>query len=176
VLIGQVVDCGAGAVVLARGLDVECVRRSVDAGARGYLTTSQDVEAFMETIRTVARGGFALAAEVQGALLSQRAPRSAAPALSPRELEILRLMSDGLTGREIASSLYVTEATVKTHVRRLGEKLGERRRAGMILVASRMGLLSFGGPTLALVLLRDTGAAGGSPGFGASSETPACGD
>jgi DNA-binding NarL/FixJ family response regulator len=51
-------------------------------------------------------------------------------------------MSRGLTNREIAAELFVTPETVKTHLKRLGDKLGERRRAGMVSCASRLGLLS----------------------------------
>ena len=63
------------------------------------------------------------------------------PKVTPRELEVLGLVADGLSTREIASRLWVTEETVKTHVRRLHDRLGARTRAHAVAIAFRTGIL-----------------------------------
>ena len=131
---------GLGIVIVAREIDVGCVRRCVAAGARGYMPTSVETAAMIDGIRSVAAGGFALASESQCALATREIER--ADRLSARELEVLQLMARDLTARQIGAELYVAEATVKTHIKNLGGKLGVRRRAGIVLRAQRLGLLS----------------------------------
>ena len=72
-------------------------------------------------------------------LLTEDAPRR--PKVTPRELEVLELVADGLSTREIARRLWVTEETVKTHVRRLHDRLGARTRAHAVAIAYRSGIL-----------------------------------
>jgi DNA-binding CsgD family transcriptional regulator len=71
-------------------------------------------------------------------LTEEGAPR---PKVTPRELEVLELVADGLSTREIASRLWVTEETVKTHVRRLHDRLGAKTRAHAVAIAYRSGIL-----------------------------------
>lgn len=142
--VGEVVDLtglGVGVLVLAHRVDHDHVVALVRAGARGYLDASAGPIELVDGIRAVAAGRLALTASAQDAILRGGEPRSDVPELSPREQQILLLIADGQTTRQIAQSLYVAEATVKTHVQRLGQKLGERRRGGMLLRASRLGLL-----------------------------------
>jgi DNA-binding CsgD family transcriptional regulator len=63
------------------------------------------------------------------------------PKVTPRELEVLGLVADGLSTREIAGRLWVTEETVKTHVRRLHDRLGAKTRAHAVAIAFRTGIL-----------------------------------
>ena len=63
------------------------------------------------------------------------------PKVTPRELEVLGLVADGLTTREIARRLWVTEETVKTHIRRLHDRLGASTRAHAVAIAYRSGIL-----------------------------------
>ena len=63
-------------------------------------------------------------------------------ALTPREVEVLRLGADGATSEEIASTLYLTEHTVKSHLKRIQGKLGARNRTHAVAVALRSGLIS----------------------------------
>jgi DNA-binding CsgD family transcriptional regulator len=72
-------------------------------------------------------------------LLTEDAPKS--PKVTPRELEVLGLVAEGLSTREIARRLWVTEETVKTHVRRLHDRLGARTRAHAVAIAFRNGIL-----------------------------------
>jgi DNA-binding CsgD family transcriptional regulator len=71
-------------------------------------------------------------------LTEDEAPR---PKVTPRELEVLELVADGLSTREIARRLWVTEETVKTHVRRLHDRLGAKTRAHAVAIAFRSGIL-----------------------------------
>ena len=71
-------------------------------------------------------------------LTEDAAPR---PKVTPRELEVLGLVADGFSTREIAQRLWVTEETVKTHIRRLHDRLGARTRAHAVAIAFRAGIL-----------------------------------
>jgi DNA-binding CsgD family transcriptional regulator len=72
-------------------------------------------------------------------LLTENAPQL--PKVTRRELEVLGLVADGLSTREIARRLWITEETVKTHVRRLHDRLGARTRAHAVAIAFRSGIL-----------------------------------
>ena len=61
--------------------------------------------------------------------------------ITPRELDVLRLVAEGLSTREIAARLWITEETVKTHIRRLHDRLGARTRAHAVAIAFRSGIL-----------------------------------
>jgi DNA-binding CsgD family transcriptional regulator len=63
------------------------------------------------------------------------------PRVTPREREVLELVAEGLSSREIAGRLWVTEETVKTHIRRLHDRLGARTRAHAVAIAFRAGIL-----------------------------------
>lgn len=67
-------------------------------------------------------------------------PSRAAPRVTPRELEVLALIAEGYATREIAQTLWITEETVRTHVRRLLDRLGARTRAHAVSIAYREGL------------------------------------
>jgi DNA-binding CsgD family transcriptional regulator len=72
-------------------------------------------------------------------LLTEDAPQR--PKVTPRELEVLGLVAEGLSTREIARRLWVTEETVKTHIKRLHDRLGARTRAHAVAIAFRSGIL-----------------------------------
>ncbi len=123
----------------------ESVLASIMAGATGFLTKSVPHARLVEAIRKAARGESLLepasAGELVGRLLAlSRASGSGAP-LSPRESEILRLVAQGLTNKEIAARLYLSPFTVRNQVTRILDKLGLSRRAEAAAEAVRMGLL-----------------------------------
>ena len=91
-------------------------------------------------IRDAAAGRTALSASVAGRMVSRM--RDPGPVLSDREQDILRQLTLGLGNREIARALFISEATVKTHLRRIYGKLGVDTRAGAVTVATRHRLLS----------------------------------
>ena len=119
----------------------ERVLSAVRAGAGGYLLKGAAVAEITSAIRTVASGGTALApsaaARVAAAL---RAPRGAGP-LTAREREVLRLVAQGLPGKQIAGALGISERTVKFHTASLIRKLGADNRAQAVAVAAQRGLL-----------------------------------
>ncbi|WP_336211920.1 response regulator transcription factor [Nonomuraea sp. LPB2021202275-12-8] len=113
---------------------------AIEAGATGYLLKDTRREDLVRAVHTAARGEAVLSPSVATRLLGQvRAP---ADPLSARELEILRLIAEGNTNREAAARLFISEATVKTHVLHIYAKLGVNDRAAAVAVAFRRGLLN----------------------------------
>jgi DNA-binding NarL/FixJ family response regulator len=116
------------------------------AGARGYLTKDADADEVVRALRRVVSGEADLAPQVQRRLLEllprQESPLDRPPPdnLTERELQVLRLIAAGLSNNEIAGRLYVSDATVKTHVNHLFAKTGVRDRAQVVAYAYRHGL------------------------------------
>jgi DNA-binding NarL/FixJ family response regulator len=119
----------------------ERVLSAVRAGAGGYLLKGAAVTEIASAIRTVACGGTALAPSAAARLADAvRAPRGAGP-LTTREREVLRLVAQGLPGKQIAGALGISERTVKFHTASLIRKLGADNRAQAVAVAAQRGLL-----------------------------------
>lgn len=115
------------------------ITRSIEAGATGYLLKAESADELYAAIRVAAAGRTALSAPVADRMMAQlRAPR---PALTDRERDILEQLAQGLGNREIARRLFISEATVKTHLGRIYEKLGVDTRAGAVAVAKEQRLL-----------------------------------
>ncbi len=127
--------------------DDEDLFDAVRAGARGYLLKNVDAEDLVEAIRCVARGEAVLSPPMTARLMAgfRATERQAFPprtaGLTPREHEILRLLAQGATNREIARALHISEHTVKTHVHHILEKLGVENRAQAAALAVRWGLV-----------------------------------
>jgi DNA-binding NarL/FixJ family response regulator len=111
--------------------------RALKAGAAGYLVKSALRRDLLSTIRTVHAGGKGISAEVAEELAKHVLEGNP----SERELEILKLVADGTSNREIASSLGLTEATVKSHVKNVMTKLGANDRTHAVLIAMRRGFI-----------------------------------
>ncbi|MGW0807543.1 response regulator [Nonomuraea sp. NPDC002799] len=112
---------------------------AIEAGATGYLLKDTLRDDLIKAVRTAARGEAVLSPSVATRLLGQvRAP---ADPLSARELEVLRLIAEGATNREAAARLFISEATVKSHLLHIYAKLGVNDRAAAVAVAFRRGLL-----------------------------------
>ena len=132
---------GTRVVVLTTYADDESIIGALRAGALGYLTKDATRAEIGRAIAAAAGGQAVLDPNVQQRLLDAavRAPAPAAPAgaappdgtdeLTPREADVLRLIAAGQSNREIARTLFVSEATVKTHVNRIFAKTGSRDRA-----------------------------------------------
>ena len=114
---------------------------AIEAGATGYLLKDASAAELKSAVRAAYAGQPVLAPSVAGRLIGQvrRGPDSA---LSPREVEVLRLVAAGTTNRETARRLLISEATVKTHLLHLYEKLGVNDRAAAVSEAYQRGLLS----------------------------------
>ena len=118
------------------------VYEAVEAGAAGYLSKSSDVETICDAVGAVARGETVLGNDAQSAIRAQireRAP-SNSPHLTPREQEVLRLTAAGLSAADVAARLYLSAATVKTHLQRIYQKLGVSDRAAAVAEAMRRGM------------------------------------
>ncbi|MEV5597939.1 response regulator transcription factor [Streptomyces sp. NPDC052496] len=141
---------GTEVVVLTTYADDDHLFPALEAGARGYLTKDADGDEIVRAIEDVLSGEAGLSPKVQRRLLERFAEpvRTAAPAapaeppdgLTAREVEVLRLVAEGLSNPEIARSLHVSNATVKTHINNLFAKAGLRDRAQAIHYAYRHGL------------------------------------
>ncbi|TFB87229.1 response regulator transcription factor [Cryobacterium algoricola] len=115
---------------------------AIAAGASGYLLKAAPQAEIIEGVRSVARGQTALAPSI-AAMLVQRVRVDAAPAprLSARELDVLRLVSAGESNPQIDRSLFISEATVKTHLLHAFEKLAVSDRTRAVTRAMELGLL-----------------------------------
>ena len=128
-------------LVLTTFSDDRDVLAAIDAGATGYLLKDAPREELLRGVRAAARGESVLAPTVAATLLGRvRAPEREAP-LSPRELEVLQLIARGATNREAAARLFISEATVKTHLIHVYAKLGVNDRAAAVAVGFERGLL-----------------------------------
>jgi DNA-binding NarL/FixJ family response regulator len=119
------------------------ILRAVEAGATGYLLKDTPRAELAEAVRAAARGETVLTGRLAGKLVTGMRNRSApaGPALSPREVEVLRLAAEGATNAAIGRALHISPTTVKTHLMRVYEKLGVGDRAAAVSRAIRQGLL-----------------------------------
>ncbi|GAA1744977.1 response regulator transcription factor [Nonomuraea wenchangensis] len=131
---------GARVLVLTTYDTDRDVLPAIEAGATGYLLKDTGRDELTRAVRTAARGEAVLSPSVATRLLGQ--VRTPADPLSARELEILRLIADGATNREAAARLFISEATVKSHVLHIYAKLGVNDRAAAVATAFRRGLLT----------------------------------
>ena len=138
-------------VILTTFDDDAYVYDALAAGASAFLLKDAPAAHLVEAIRTVAAGQAMLAPTVTRRLIEQFARRRRDPRqdelvarLSEREHDVLRLMADGLSNGEIAGALFLSEATVKTHVGRILAKLGARDRVQAVITAFRSGFMDRG--------------------------------
>ncbi|MFD7412654.1 response regulator [Kitasatospora purpeofusca] len=118
---------------------------AVRAGATGYLLKDAAREDLFHAVREAARGASVIAPTVAAKLLGQVREPVGEPAreeLSPRELEVLELVAAGSTNREAAARLFISEATVKTHLIHVYAKLGVKDRASAVAAGFNRGLLT----------------------------------
>jgi DNA-binding NarL/FixJ family response regulator len=116
------------------------VRRAIEAGAAGYLLKDAPRDELLRAARAAARGESVLSSAVASRLMAHvRSP--AEDALSDRELEVLALVASGATNRAAAAQLFISEATVKTHLLHIYAKLGVSDRAAAVAEGFNRGLL-----------------------------------
>jgi len=141
--IQQLGDAGSRAQVLVLttyDTDADVVP-ALEAGATGYLLKDAPRAELIRAVRAAQRGESVLAPSVATRLVSQLRTRSG-DALSDRELEVLTLISQGETNRGAAARLFISEATVKTHLLHIYEKLGVGDRAAAVATAYERGLIT----------------------------------
>lgn len=130
---------GVAVVMLTSYAGRTDVVRALEAGARGYVLKAGPPEELFQAVRTVAAGSMGLAAEIIGELVGQVV--NPEQDLSHREIEVVRLLAEGRSNRAIAEVLYLSEATVKTHLVRVYRKLKVDNRAAAVSEAVRRGLV-----------------------------------
>ncbi|WP_030221168.1 response regulator [Streptomyces bikiniensis] len=116
------------------------ITRAIEAGATGYLLKAERPEELFAAIHAAAQGRTALSPPVASRVMD-RMRGAAGPSLTDRERDILGQLGRGLGNREIARALFISEATVKTHLSRIYAKLGVDTRAGAVAVAKERRLL-----------------------------------
>ncbi len=148
---------GTGVLILAGNQDVQQVLNLLWAGARGYLDKSVDSRDLITAVRQVSRGEMVLGPGVAKGVVDRLAYRdlqAASPghepyeALTEREMEVLRLLCQGYSDKEIAQRLYISVRTVGVHLYHIYEKLGVHSRTEAALYAVRKGWVSLEQPAL----------------------------
>jgi two-component system NarL family response regulator len=136
-------------ILLTASESVEDMLEGIRAGARGYLVKDTAFDGLAEAIREVVRDGAAVSARMGGKLFDilrrhlrhQDMASDREPCLTGREVEILRHVAAGETSREIGRVLYISENTVKNHIRNILDKLGLHSRSEAVLYAVRENLI-----------------------------------
>jgi DNA-binding NarL/FixJ family response regulator len=116
--------------------DIE-IRRALSAGARSYLLKSMPPKEMLDTIRQIHAGKKRIPPEIA----AQLAEHLSDEALSEREVEVLQLVTAGNRNRDIANRLFISEETVKAHLKHIMEKLGASDRTKAITIAARRGII-----------------------------------
>ena len=116
--------------------DVE-IQRALEAGARGYMLKSMPPKDLLEGIRQVHSGK----KRIPPQLAAQLAEHMSDEALTTREIEVLRQIAEGNRNRDIGEKLFITEETVKVHIKHIMEKLGASDRTQAIAIAIRRGII-----------------------------------
>jgi len=115
---------------------------AIEAGASAFIHKSRAASEVVNAIRTVAAGGTLFTPRTIATLLNKRREMdSQLESLTPREKEVLRLMAEGTSSREIAARLGISYTTVRTHIRSLGGKLGVHSKLEAIVKARELGLV-----------------------------------
>lgn len=118
--------------------DVE-IQRALKAGARGYLLKSTPPKDLVETIRHVHAGRKGIPSHIAAHL----AEHLGEEALTEREVEVLRHIAEGNRNRDIAEKLFISEETVKVHIKHIMDKLGASDRTQAVAIAVRRGIIQF---------------------------------
>ena len=136
-------DLGAKVLVVTTYDTETDVLPAIEAGATGYVLKDTPRDDLRDAVRAAAEGMTVLSPPVAQQLVGHvREPTHGS--LSDRELEILRLVADGATNKAVAKQLFISEATVKTHLLHAYDKLGVHQRAAAVAIAYERGLLTPG--------------------------------
>ncbi len=132
-------------IVLTMYADEEYVLRALQAGVRGYLLKKAAASELLQAIRTVERGDFYLSSDISHVIveryLASNNPEEETISLSDRERQILQLVAEGHTNRQIGTALGITQKTVDTHRTRLMAKLDIHDTPGLVRYAIRKGIV-----------------------------------
>lgn len=136
VLTQQLLAAGVRVIVVSQFRDTQTVRKALAAGANGYVPKTVDQSELLQAIATVARGEVWISPSVAPGLVDQlRQPKPDVPQLTPRQLEVLQLIVEGKSTKEIAASLTLGIKTVETHRAQIMERLGIKNVAALVRYA-----------------------------------------
>ncbi|TDD91748.1 response regulator transcription factor [Actinomadura darangshiensis] len=138
----QITSAGAGAprVLVLTTFDTDAdILAAIEAGATGYLLKDAPPEKLFTAIRSAAAGDSTLAPSVASRLLGRM--RSPVATLTARELQVLELVAEGLSNRQIGKRLFLSETTIKTHLVHIYAKLDVDSRTAAVAAATRRGLI-----------------------------------
>jgi two-component system NarL family response regulator len=130
-------DENARIIVLTTYDGDEDIYRAIQAGAKGYLLKDVPCEALLDCVRRVHRGDTCVPVH----LAAKLARRVSGQTLSEREINVLKLLAQGKSNKEIGSALFISEGTVKSHLKRIFGKLGVISRTEAVAKATRHGLI-----------------------------------
>lgn len=139
-------------IVLTGSESEEDMLSALKSGARGYIVKDTPFDQLVESIERVVRGGAVISSRMAGKLFDvcrqllrhQELLQARKPTLTGREIEVLGLVAQGMTSRSIGEALFISENTVKNHIRNILDKLGLHSRNEAVLYAVRENLISIG--------------------------------
>jgi DNA-binding NarL/FixJ family response regulator len=132
----ELIAIGVRVIVVSQYRDTQTVRKALAAGANGYVPKTVDQSELLQAISTVARGEVWISPSVGPGLVDQmRQPKSETPQLTPRQLEVLQLIVEGKSTKEIAAALTLGIKTVETHRAQIMERLGIKNVAALVRYA-----------------------------------------
>ncbi|GAA0657976.1 two-component system response regulator MnoR [Streptomyces thermocarboxydovorans] len=132
---------GLAVLVLTTFLDDNLVVEAIRHGARGYVVKDVDTTELLRSIRAVARDESAFDSHAAAAMVRSMRVGPEQPRFTERELKVLPLLARGLSNREIGAELYISETTVKFHVRNIMRKMDVGSRAEVVYEASKLGVI-----------------------------------
>ena len=133
-----------GIVVLTMYSGDEQVIGAMEAGASAFVTKDASADEVVAAARHAASAPRSFSAQDLAAVMARQIAAPTGPQLTPRELEVLFLLVDGLAVGQISRRLFISESTTKTHVAKIYTKLGASNRAQAVMAAVRLGLISQG--------------------------------
>jgi DNA-binding NarL/FixJ family response regulator len=127
-------------VIFTAGADPAEVRQASAAGVDGVLLKTMPTDQLIRAVRDVAEGREVIDRDLAGAMLAPDPDNGIVP-LSDREVDVLGLLAKGMTNKDVAAALFISRATVKSHIENILRKLGASDRAGAVAEGFRTGLL-----------------------------------
>ncbi|MEU6255837.1 response regulator transcription factor [Streptomyces sp. NPDC047043] len=128
-------------LVLTTFVDDSLVVAAIQHGARGYVVKDVDTTELLRSIRAVARDESAFDSHASAAMVRSMRVQPEQPRFTERELKVLQLLARGLSNRDIGAQLYISETTVKFHVRNIMRKMDASTRAEVVYEASKLGVI-----------------------------------
>ena len=142
---------GTRVMIVSMHSNIECIAEAFQAGATGYVVKESASEKLLQGLEYVSRGEYFFDTPVSRKMLKRvmgsnikeaKSPESAYATLTPREQEIMRMLAEGLSNREVADKLFISPRTVENHRASIMSKLGLHRAHELVRYAARLGLIN----------------------------------